>query len=115
MYSDYNFYKNTYMGELSEAEYNRLAPHAGDEIDRLTFGRARTATGSDLQAVQKAECAVVDEMQRLERGGDIMSETNDGISRSFAANGAVVKSHSQCIAAAANKYLYLTNLTFAGV
>ena len=114
-YSDYSFYKETYCGELTEAEYSRLAPRAAAEIDRLTFGRAKTAADGDLLAVKNAECAVIDEVRRLELGGDIMSETNDGISRSYAANGAVVKSRTQKISDAAAVYLMFTDLMFAGV
>ncbi len=113
MYADYAFYKNTYLGKLAVGEYERLSVRGKAEIDRLTFGRAATATGDNLTAVQLAQCAVVDELAYMERGGEITSESNDGVSRSYAAG--AVRSKSQRIADAARVYLATTNLCYAGV
>lgn len=113
MYADYTFYKNTYFGKLTAGEYERLSIRGKAEVDRLTFGRAATATGDNLTAVQLAQCAVVDELAYMERGGEITSESNDGVSRSYAAG--AVRSKSQRIADAARVYLAATNLCFAGV
>ena len=114
MYADYRFYKDTYHGAGSETEYTRLAVRAAAYVDRITFGRAQTAKESDLDAVKMAECAIVDELVSQEQGGIITSETNDGISRSYA-TGSVVKSSTQRIYAAAEVFLNNTNLCFAGV
>lgn len=114
MYADYVFYMNDYRGKMSETDYNRLAVRAYAEINRITFNRAATASGADLEAVKFAECAVVDELAAQEEGGVITSETNDGVSRSYA-TGTVVKSASQRIYAAAEVFLSSTNLCFAGV
>lgn len=114
MYADYNFYADTYLGTVSEPEHARLAVRAAAHIDRITFGRAKTATGTDLEAVKMAECAVVDELDLQARGGIVTSETNDGISRSYAA-GSVVKSNTRRIYDAAAVFLQGTNLLFTGV
>lgn len=114
MYADFEFYKNTYMGTLDDATYNRLVVRASAEIDRLTFNRAASAKGTDLEAVKMAECAVVDELNYLELGGDITSESNDGISRSYA-SGSVARSKAQRLQTAANIWLSRTSLCFAGV
>lgn len=114
MYTDFQFYTNEYHGGATEADYTRLAVRATAIIDRMTNGRAATATGADLTAVKMAECAVVDELGYLERGGDITSESNDGISRSYA-SGTVVKTKTQRLYSAAETWLATTNLCFAGV
>ncbi len=114
MYADFSFYKETYHGATPEAEYTRLAVKASAYVDRMTHGRAKTAIESDLEAVKMAECAIVDELAAQEQGGIVTSETNDGISRSYA-TGAVVKSATQRIYDAAEVFLCNTNLCFAGV
>lgn len=116
MHSDYTFYLNAYKGTISESEYARLVVRAEAEINRMTLQRAKTATGDDLTAVKYAECAVVDELsyQSLGGSGDVTSESNDGISRSYA-TGAVSKSSRQRIDAAAYTWLCSTNLCAAPV
>lgn len=109
-YSDYAFYTDEYKGTLAEDIYTRLLPRATAEIDRMTFNRARTATGDNLIAVKFAECAVAEEInyQGTSGAGDIVSESNDGISRSYAAG--IAKTARQRINAAADTYLYNTGL-----
>lgn len=110
MYSDYTFYAETYKGQLKEAEYERQVVRATAEIDRLTFGRAaQIAPGEMPDAIKLAECAVIDELARQSVGGagDIVSETNDGISRSYASG--VVRSSRQRIESAAMVFLANTN------
>lgn len=116
MYGDFPFYKDTYNGVLTETEYNRYSVRATAEINRITSQRAKTATGDVLEAVKLAECAVIEELsyQSLGGSGDVTSESNDGISRSYA-TGAVAKSSRQRIDSAAFTYLNGTNLLFCGI
>lgn len=116
MYGNYAFYTGTYNGVLTEPEYNRLAVRASAEINRITSQRAKDAKGETLELVKFAECAVIDELsyQSLGGSGDVTSESNDGISRSYA-TGAVAKSSRQRIDAAAYTWLCDTNLLFVGV
>lgn len=111
MYADYAFYVGTFKGNLTEAEYDRLCIRANAEINRMTSQRAKTATGEVLELVKYAECAVIDELSTQSAGGsgDVTSESNDGISRSYA-TGAVAKSSRQRIDAAAYTFLCNTNL-----
>lgn len=111
MYSDYEFYTGTYKGTLSVAEYERLAVRAYAEINRITFMRAQNAAGAAQDAVKYAECAVIDELsyQALGGSGDVTSESNDGISRSYS-TGAVARTARQRIDAAAWVWLCNTNL-----
>lgn len=116
MYCDYAFYKDTYNGTLTETEFLRFATRAAAEIDRMTSNKAKTATGDVLENVKLAECAVVDELsyQAIGGSGDVTSESNDGISKSYA-TGAVAKSSRQRIDAAAFTFLCNTNLLFCGI
>ena len=116
MYADFTFYLNEYHGKATadEEEFARLSVIASAHLDRITFGRAKTAEGSELEAVKLALCSVVDELIRQEQGGIITAENNDGISRSYAV-GSVVKSQTQRINEAAELFLSSTNLMFAGV
>ena len=110
MYSDYSFYSVKFRGQLPETEYTRLAVRASAEIDRMTFGRAKKASGEALDAVKFAECAVIDELsyQGIGGVGDVTSESNDGISRSYSTG--VAKSSRQRIDAIAHTWLSQTNL-----
>lgn len=116
MYADYAFYIGTYNGALTETEYLRFGVRATAEINRITSQRAKTATGEDLELVKLAECAVIDELsyQSLGGSGDVTSESNDGISRSYA-TGAVAKSSRQRIDAAAYTWLSDTSLLYVGI
>lgn len=114
MYADYTFYLNDYQGRADEATFTRLSVLAKAHIDRITMSRAQTATGADLESVRLAFCAVIDELDKQEQGGIVTSESNDGISRSYATS-ATVKSSTQRIRAAAEVYLSATNLLYVGV
>ena len=116
MYADYTFYTGTYNGALTEAEFLRYGVRATGEINRITSKRAKEATGEDLELVKFAECAVIDELsyQSLGGSGDVTSESNDGVSRSYA-TGSVSKSSRQRIDAAAFTWLSDTNLLFVGI
>lgn len=113
MYADYSFYQTTYGGAVGEAEFSRFSTRAGAHINQITGGRAKTATGENLEAVKMAECAIVDELCLQSQGGVITAESNDGISRSYAT--AAVKTQAQRIYSAAELHLCNTNLLFVGV
>lgn len=116
MYADFNFYLNEFHGKAitDEEPFARLSVLASAHIDRITYGKAKTAEGSELEAVKFACCSVIDELNRQESGGIITAENNDGISRSYAV-GSVVKSNTARIDEAAKLFLLPTNLLFAGV
>lgn len=116
MYGNYAFYTDTYNGKLKETEYDRLGVRATAEIDRITTCKAKNATGEEMELVKLAECAVIDELSFQSSGGsgDVTSESNDGLSRSYA-TGAVSKSSRQRIDAAAYTWLCNTNLLYCGI
>lgn len=112
MYADYTYYKEEYSGNVGEAEYSRFSKLAAAHIDRLTNNRAKDATGADLEAVKRAQCGIVDELDLLDKGGFVSAESNDGISRTYAV---AVKTPERRIYDVARVYLHNTNLLFAGV
>ena len=116
MYSNFDYYAHTYHGALSQTEYHQHAHRAAAHIDRITSGRAAVVPRASphYAAILQAECAVVDELALQARGGVVTSETNDGISRSYA-SGSAVKSNTRRIYDAAAVYLFNTGLLFAGV
>lgn len=111
---NYTYYLNDFKGQAVEADFSRLLIPATAHINRITNNRAKTATGTDLEAVKLATCAVIDELIHQEHGGVVASESNDGISRSYV-TGSVVKTPSQRIYAVAELYLSGTNLLYTGV
>lgn len=112
MYADFTYYQEVYGGKVGEAEYPRFSKLAAAHIDRITSNRAKTATGEDLEAVKKAECAIIDELDAQDKGGVITAESNDGISRSYATT---AKTPEQRIYSAARLFLHSTGLMFVGV
>ena len=69
-YTDFEFYTTTYHGNVvPEADFPRIADRASDFLDVITFDRLVDGLPSDERAatkVQKAVCAVADEMYKLE-------------------------------------------------
>ena len=88
----YEWYKTTYGGELDEDTFNRLASQAFLFADAMTEYRlsARWAclAESVRAAVMSAVCAYADQANIEESGGPVSSETNDGISRTYATGSA---------------------------
>lgn len=69
-YTDFEFYATTYHGNVvPEADFPRIADRASDFLDVITFDRLVDGLPDDERAktkVQKAVCAVADEMYKLE-------------------------------------------------
>lgn len=80
VYADYIFYTEQYMGTaIAQADFDRLARQASAMIDQLTFDRAApiiTADDNDdlIERIQLATCAVAEEIQKQEQGGQVQSE-----------------------------------------
>lgn len=69
-YTDFEFYATIYHGNVvPEADFPRIADRASDFLDVITFDRLIDGLPDDERAktkVQKAVCAVADEMYKLE-------------------------------------------------
>lgn len=60
-YADYDFYLNVYFGDtISPEDFPRLSERASEYIYSVTKGIAEKVSGRDMEAVQKAVCAVAE-------------------------------------------------------
>lgn len=79
-YITFDYYKNTYKGEIAdERVFNTLSEKASRYIDLITFGRIDEADDN----IKTAVCAICDEMRLLNSSKYIASESNDGYSISY--------------------------------
>ena len=111
--TDYAFYHGEYGGTLPEEHFVRLRCRASAYLASITLGKSgiRTLPKQVLQSVNMALCAVVDAMYKAENGGDISSETNDGISVTYAARTGTAE---QRLRNAAAPFLSGTGLLYRG-
>lgn len=84
---NYEFYSVTYGGTLPETDFSRLCGRASAYLASITLGKSGLPSlpATIQKSVGMALCAVVDAMHKSENGGEIVSETNDGISVTYAA------------------------------
>ena len=113
---DYEFYKDTFHGQMSESDFNRLSVYASAYVDELTMGRVSADLPEDTQHRAKmALCAVADASRLTELGGGVASETNDGISVTYVAGVSMAKSEGRRLYEAAALFLAPTGLLYRGV
>lgn len=88
-YADYDYYKDTYGGTLiSEGDFVRLSRLASDYIDTVTFGHAAEATKKTVvEKLKDACCALAEEQQNQDQGGEVASANNDGYSETYVTSG----------------------------
>lgn len=123
----YEWYKTTYGGELDEATFNRLSARAflfADALTEYRLSKRWMALPEGIRsAVMSAVCAFVDQARVEECGGPVVSESNDGISRTFASprssSGASARygggdSAQGALAEAIRVYLAPTGLLYRG-
>ena len=70
MVGDYEFYRETYLGDqLTEETYPKYALRADSYLDELTTGHYKDdcLRGDALEAVKMAECAIADLCLNLEQ------------------------------------------------
>ena len=116
VYADYAYYTQTYGGTMPEVEYKRLSRMASAYLDRVTFDRITAGQPEEImEKVRAACCAVADTYLLNEQGGGIASETNDGVSISYALGVTNAKSENQRLREAVSLYLDNTGLFYRGV
>lgn len=60
-YADYDFYLNVYYGNvITPEDFQRLSERASEYVYSATKGLAEKVQGRDMEAVQKAVCAVAE-------------------------------------------------------
>lgn len=110
----YDFYIDTYGGEMEEVAFDKVILKASAFINYMTAGRA-----GDTDDVQLATCAVADiynnskDMQQA--AGTIASETNDGYSVTYSNNSNMNIDEAINARAAAAARIYLKTSRRVGV
>lgn len=118
MYATWEFYKNEYLGTMSETDFLRLSRKAGAYLDQVTFDRIPADWETDTRLadrIRMACCAVADAYLLNEQGGGVASETNDGISVTYAAGVSRVKTDDERLYDAVCMYLGRTGLMYRGL
>lgn len=111
IYADYDYYLNEYSGNaVAEADFARLSRQASAYLDSLTCGKIR-GTWVDDSRVKDACCALADILHAQEQGGEVASESNHSVSRTYVTSG---KSSERRMYDAAVLYLSNTGLLYAG-
>ena len=114
-YADFEYYKDTYCGKMTEEEFDRFSRQASAYLDFITFDRIPAVTDEAIMAkVKDACCALAETCLLNEQGGGIASETNDGISVTYV-NGSGSKTDEQRLKQTALIYLGHTGLMYRGV
>ena len=134
-YADYTYYHGTYIGAVSEEDFQRLAVRASSFLDYYTRNKAKEYVG--LEELQLACCALGDKYKVIEAandlaaknlaaslsadGNELKSETVGGYSRTFAAGGDSALSAlntsagaRKLLAETAAQYLVNTGLLYRG-
>lgn len=95
-YVNYDFYLNVYLGNvISSEDFPRMSERASEYVYGITKGLAEKVSGRDMEAVQKAVCAVAEVLldESIMTAGafsgeqSVSSETVGSWSRSYSSAG----------------------------
>jgi len=123
-YATLTYYKNTYLGVvIADADFPRMALRASAVIDSITYNRAAAViTDNDpaasVTAIQKACCAIAEELQTQEQSGNIdgiTSESTGAHSVSYGTSSKAQLTNEEKQANVAKLYLAGTGLMFRGL
>lgn len=104
IYADFTYYQNTYGGrKIAEADSMRLLRRASVYLDMLTLNKITDSWAED-ERVKCACCAAAEVYAQQEQGGEVASETNHNVSKTYAVSGKSVDRQLYDVAA-----MYLVN------
>ncbi len=107
MYADYAYYVNNYGGNaIAGMDFTRLSRQASAYLDMLTLDKI-TDDWTEDERVKCACCAAAEVYARQEQGGEVASETNHNVSKTYVTSG---KSVDRQLYDAAAMYLANTGL-----
>lgn len=106
--TEYEFYTEKYGGTLPKADFERLRGRAMSYLVSVTLGKVQYVQDPLRRQVDMAVCALVDVIHKQESGGDVTSESNDGISVTYASK--VQQTEQKQLYEAASAYLAWTGL-----
>lgn len=112
-YVDYEYYLNTWRGDLNKEQFDRQITRASDYINTITFNRIAAPF---TEAVKKAVCSVIDEMQaqnNIKSNGRVTTYNNDGYSETVS-YGSDPRSNARKLRECASLYLAHTGLLYRG-
>jgi len=120
-YTDWDFYKNTYLGtDIDEDDFVKLALRASATLDALTFDRIPDIIEDNDDAelialIEMATCSIADEMQSLISDGPVVASERIGQqSVSYVQNPTMQLSDDDKFKRAAKLYLGRTGIMFQG-
>lgn len=109
---DYDFYR-ALGGTLDQEDFTRLVWKAWAYLEALTLGRVNgTLPVAADKKVKRCCCALIDEYANQDKGGEVVSASNDGYTESYAASG---KTPDQRLYTIATIHLTTTGLLYSGI
>ena len=125
MIADYEFYRETYLGDqLTEETYPKYALRADSYLDELTMGHYEDdcLRGKVLEAVKMAECAIADLCLNLEQASlqsdaawKVQGEKVGNHSVTYRNNAEIAKQTEAQIRDIARRYLARFGLLYRGI
>lgn len=126
-YTDYDFYKNTYKGDMPETDFNKVILRASYEVQKNIFNRDIKGYEDE---VQMATCSVADILLKVEQlenkkdtilsNNNLKSESVGDYSRTFDTLGidnvnVEISNQKEKIKEELRRYLLHTGLLYRGV
>jgi len=126
-YTDYDFYKNTYKGDMLETDFNKVIVRASYEVQKNIFNRNIKDYEDE---VQMATCSVADILLKVEQlenkkntilsNNNLKSESVGDYSRTFDTLGidnvnTEISNQKEKIKEELRRYLLHTGLLYRGV
>lgn len=126
-YTDYDFYKDTYMGDMPETDFNKVIVRASYEVQKNIFNRDIKGYEDE---VQMATCSVADILLKVEQlenkkdtilsNNNLKSESVGDYSRTFDTLGidnvnVEISNQKEKIKEELRRYLLHTGLLYRGV
>lgn len=125
-YTDYDFYKNTYKGDMPETDFNEVIVRASYEVQKNIFNRDIKGYEDE---VQMATCSVADILLKVEQlenkkdtilsNNNLKSESVGDYSRTFDTLGidnvnVEISNQKEKIKEELRRYLLYTGLLYRG-
>lgn len=126
-YTDYDFYKNTYKGDMPETDFNKVILRASYEVQKNIFNRDIKGYEDE---VQMSTCSVADILLKVEQlenkkdtilsNNNLKSESVGDYSRTFDTLGidnvnVEISNQKEKIKEELRRYLLHTGLLYRGV
>lgn len=122
MFIDFNFYKNTYGGSLTESEFNKQSPKACNYITQQTMTRITDQTLNSypseiIDIVKRCACNLVDDYSAIEKARITAMSSGGQISHERAGEVSVTYGSKTILSdpSVANEYLLTTLKQYLGL